>query len=147
MNGSEIVRARLLTVAAVTALVSQRIYCALLPQGNRSSAIRVSMVAGIPEELHLRGRSSVLVDRVQVDAFAAIDAADPLGDARTLALTAMGDFAAGAATGLIGWAGSIGSPAMKVDLIEPASRPQEVFTPDELRQWAVSQDVYVHYRA
>ena len=103
MNGAEITRTRLLAIAAVTALVSTRVYCALLPQGSRSSAIRVSMVAGIPETLHLRGRSSVLIDRVQLDCYAASDAADPLGDARALALAAMGDMAGGVATGLLGW--------------------------------------------
>jgi hypothetical protein len=147
MNGAEITRTRLLAIAAVTALVSTRVYCALLPQGSRSSAIRVSMVAGIPETLHLRGRSSVLIDRVQLDCYAASDAADPLGDARALALAAMGDMAGGVATGLLGWCGSLGSPAVHVDLIEPASRPDEVYMPDELRQWVVTQDLYVHYRA
>lgn len=147
MNGAEIVRSRALSVAAVTALVSTRVWSVILKQGNTLAAVRVSLVPGAPETMHLRGRSSVIVDRVQVDAYAAIAASDPLGDARAISAALYGDMVGGVATGLNGWAGSIGSPAVMVDLIESASRPIEMFVPDELRQWVVSQDYYVHYRA
>jgi hypothetical protein len=147
MNGAEIARTRIMAIAAVAALVSARVYCVMLPQGNRLSAVRVSLVPGAPEALHLRGRTSVIVDRVQVDAYAALDASDPLGDAREIAAAIYGDVTGGVATGLIGWSGSIGSPGVTVDLIESASRPIEMFVPEEMRQWVVSQDYYVHYRA
>lgn len=148
MNGAEIVRDRLLTLTSVTSLVAMRIWCALLKQGNQSAAVRVSLVPGAPEAVHLRGRSSVIVDRVQVDAYAyEKTSSDPLGDARAIALAAYGDMVGGVATGLIGWSGSLGSPGVLVDAIQSASRPIEMFLADELRQWVVSQDYYVQYRA
>jgi hypothetical protein len=147
MNGAEIVRYRALAIAAVAALVSTRVYCGLLPQNTRAAAVRISMIAGAPEGLHLRGRTGVVTDRVQVDAYAASDAADPLGQARALMTALCGDTAGSEPTGLIGWFGSIGSPSTRVDLIEPASQPIEQYQPDELRLWVVSQDMYVHYRA
>ena len=137
---------RLAAITAVTMLVSTRIYGQMLPQGATFPAIRVSIVPGVPEEMHLRGRFGVKVDRVQVDCYAANTVSDPLAAARTISSAAYGDFLSGAATGLVGWSGSIGSPETRVDSIQPAFGPVEAYAPDELKQTIVSQDYYVQYR-
>lgn len=139
MNGADIVRLRHLAIAAVTALVSTRVYGALLQPDATLPAVRVSLVSAA-ENLHLRGRSGVRVDRVQCDYYAT-----SLSAARAVADAAYGGFVAGAATGLVGWTGSIGSPATMVDLIEPVSR-FEAFEAEEQQAYIVTQDYYVHYR-
>jgi hypothetical protein len=142
MTSTGIVRARLEALSSVTALVGTRIYETLLPQKPTTPTIRLTPIAGAPEPLHLRGRVGVKRERVQVDCYA-----DSLLSARAVLRAALGDTVNGAATGLLGWSGSIGgSPDTLVDLIEPASSPSELFVADELRQWIVSQDVYVQFR-
>ncbi len=146
MTGTDIVRMRLAALTAVTALVSTRIYALSLPQTPTLPAIRVALVPGVPESMHLRGRTGVVVERVQVDYYVANTGTNPLGAARAMAAAVYGDMVGGEATGLTGWSGSIGSPATTVDLIEPASQQVEAGAQDELRQTIVSQDYYVHYR-
>lgn len=146
MTGADIVRMRLAAITAVTAIVGARIYGLELPQAPTFPAILVSSVARVPETLHLRGTTGVIVDRVQVDCYIANSNADPLGAARALSDAAYGGFLAGAATGLVGWRGSIGSPETTVDLIEPAFGPVELYVPEEKRQTIVTRDYYVHFR-
>jgi hypothetical protein len=142
MTSTGIVRMRLEALASVTDLVGTRIYETLLPQKPTTPTIRLTPIAGAPEPLHLRGRVGVKRERVQVDCYA-----DSLLTARAVMRAVRGDTVGGVATGLIGWSGSIGgSPDTRVDLIEPASSPSETYVADELRQWIVSQDVYLQCR-
>lgn len=143
MSGAEIVAARLATIAGVTALVASRIYQLQLPQRVTLPAIRITLVSRV-EPVHLRGLTGLRRERVQVDCYA--DTGDALGTARQIADAAYGACQGGEATGLAGWAGTFGSPAVRVDLIEPLGR-NELFEPDELRQAIVSDEYYVNYRA
>lgn len=145
MCGTYIVILRMLAIDALTAIVGTRIYALTLPQGGMLPAVRARQVSAV-ESLHLRGALGVRTDRVQIDFVADVASADPLGDARAAADAAFGTFAGGVATGLAGWAGSIGSPATTVDLIEPLDRV-ELYEPPVLREAIVTQDFYVHYRA
>jgi len=148
VTGTDIVRLRLAAVTAVTTVVSSRIYVLMLPQRATLPAIRLTLIPGGPDPLHLRGLVGTVTDRVQVDAFTdAATTGDPLETARAIADAVYGEMTGGTATGLAGWAGAIGSPATRVDLIEPAAAPIEQFLADELRQVVISQDYYVHYRA
>jgi hypothetical protein len=148
MNGVDIVRARIATIAFVAAAVSTRIYSLALPQKPTLPALLVTFVAGPPDSMHLRGPVGVTVDRIQVDVYTdATLAGDPLGTARAIADAIYGSPVNGAMTGLVGWAGSIGSPATTVDVIAPASAPIEMYLAEELRQVVVSQDFYVQYRS
>lgn len=139
MTGTDIVVARLLAVSAVTTLVGSRVRALMLAQGDTLPAIRVSLVVDL-HDLHLRGGAGVHRERVQVDAYATTLAA-----ARAVADAALGAFAAGVATGLHGWSGSIGSPATVVDRIEALTRV-EAFDADERQQCIVTQDFEVQYR-
>jgi hypothetical protein len=103
MTSTGIVRARLEALSSVTALVGTRIYETLLPQKPTTPTIRLTPIAGAPEPLHLRGRVGVKRERVQVDCYA-----DSLLSARAVLRAALGDTVNGAATGLLGWSGSIG---------------------------------------
>ena len=141
MTGVDVVVERLGDIAGVTALVGTRIYALILPQSATFPAVLVKNVH-LGEDMHLRGMTGVKVERVQVDHYA--DTGDMLSGARALADAAYG---AGDATGLAAWAGSLGgSPATKVDRIEPLDRVEGFSNFGGKRQAVVSQDYQVQYR-
>lgn len=74
---------RLGQVAAVTAVVSTRIYYLKLPQTPRLPAIRVQLISD-PKGHHLRGPDGTTGARVQVDLFVSESVADPYGSLSAL---------------------------------------------------------------
>lgn len=132
------IRARLLTLSSVTALVAQRIYTVILPQGFTPPAIRVQRVGQL-EEMHLRGPINVYRARVQVDSVATTKAAADAVDAAV-----QGDGLGGHATGLKGFKGSIGSPPFVIRAIIPAD-VRDMYDAEELRQYKVSRDFFVTF--
>lgn len=142
MSPEQAVLERILTISAVTALVSTRVYLAKMPQKPTLPAVLVQLVHE-PTQYHLRGG---LRDRarVQVDAYAyEASGVDAYGQALALADAIHGD---DAGSGLSGWAGEIGSPAMTIHAIERIQRVPE-YEPDELRLHRQRQDYWVFFRA
>ena len=136
MTPAAAVKARLLSLSAVTTLVVSRIYVELLPQKPTLPAIRLHGIDEI-EDAHLRGAMAIRTARVQVDAIAmSLETATEVSDA------AHGD---GAGSGLSGWTGELGSPAQLVMAILPAGKRVD-YEGDELRQWRVSRDYFVTMR-
>lgn len=145
MTVVEAVRSRLATVSALTALVSTRIYSLKLPQTPTLPAVRLQQVSEV-EPMQLRGSSGLARARVQVDAYAQEGSGtDPYAQAHQVSAAAHGTFAGGAASGLNGWRGTVGSPGFEILEIESAGL-QEGFNPEELRQVIVSRDYFVTFR-
>lgn len=142
MTVEEAIRARLLSLAAVTALVGTRIYLQQLPQSPTYPCVRVSLVSEL-SDYHLRAESAFRDARVQVDAFARGTSTDPYALATTVAEAIHGN---GSGSGLSGYVGSIGSPAFYLDAVMRIDRRTQ-YDPDELRVLTVSQDYRIHFRA
>ena len=142
MSPVEAVRGRLLTLTPVTALVSTRIYPMKLPQSPTLPAIRL-MLVGVIEFLHFRGTDLMWRARVQVDAVAKeASGINAYAQVQAIAAAVHGRFVGGVATGLCGWAGTVGSPPCRVAAMIPDGRI-EGYDPDELQQVRVSQDYVV----
>jgi hypothetical protein len=103
MSPEDAVRARLLDLVDVTALVAARVYMLKLPQGVTLPAVRVQIIDEI-DETHLRGAGGMAAARVQVDAYVAEAGGDPYGTSLALANAIAGD---GGGSGLSGWTGAI----------------------------------------
>jgi hypothetical protein len=134
-DAAAVVRDRLLNVAAVTALVSTRIYTQNLPQSVTLPAVLVERVDE-SQASHLRGGSSLMVTRVQVSSVAATRAAAEAVDAAI-----QGDRAGSA---LSHWAGTAGSPGTPVRWVQPFGAHED-YDPDELRQYRINRDFRVHH--
>lgn len=144
MTAVDVVCTRASAVSALTALVSTRIWALKLPQSPTLPAVRVSLVSEVTFP-HLRGLVTTKQARVQVDAIAREGSGvDPRASANAVADAAHGSFSAGAATGLAGWTGEVGSPATRVHEIRPLNRREGYFA-DDLRQIVVSIDYLVVY--
>lgn len=149
MTPAEVVRTRILAITAVTALVSTRVYSVIFPQKPTWPAVRVQDIGQI-EELHLRGSVGVIRGRVQVDVVSGErSGVSALAEAKTVMALIHGatqGFASNVATGLAGYSGSIGSPAVQVDVIEPVDY-RERFEAEEVRAYLISRDYFVQVRA
>lgn len=139
MTPEEIVLTRLNNIAAVTALVSTRVYLDKLPQSPTYPCVRVTLISEVGTA-HLRGENKLTSARVQVDAYAReVSGVDPYALALAVANAVQGD---GAGSGLGGFTGDIGSPAARVQAIYQIERRRS-YDPDELRVLCISQDYSV----
>lgn len=111
MTPEEAVRERLLSIAAVTAIVGSRVHQLVLPQEPTLPAIRVQLIDDVPS-YHLRGENGLVPSRVQVDSYAGIASGqDPYARAGALASAVEGNWEGGSPSppsGLSGWRGSLG---------------------------------------
>lgn len=145
MTVEEGVRARLLMLSTLTALVSTRVYLDKLPQSPTYPCVRVSLVDELGD-YHLRGGGLSRRARVQVDVFAReVSGVDPYALAMTVADVIHGD---DNGSGLSGWAGVIGGSPQDL-VIYGAFRidRRRSYDPDELRVLTMSQDYQVAFRA
>ena len=135
-DAASVVRARLLSLAAVTALVGQRVYTQHLPQSPVLPAVLVERVGDVRYG-HLRGGERLTMTRVQVTSIATSRAA-----AVALEAAVDGD---DAGSGLAHWRGAVGSPSIDVLWCEPQD-VREDYTAGELRQYRISRDYRVFHR-
>lgn len=133
MTAAEVVRTRLLSLSAVTALVGQRVRTMVLAQNETLPAIRVQRISET-EAMHLRGSGGIQRARVQVDSYAASFAA-----ARTLDAAVHGD---GAGSGLCGFTGAVGTAT--VHAILPV-HVQDGYEKDEREYYRVIREYEVHF--
>ncbi len=134
MTVEEAVLDHLLATAAVTALVSTRIYQLVLPEHPTLPAIRVQLVDE-PEIYHLRGNEVLTYARVQVDSYARkVSGGDPYLSAVTIA-DAVND-----ALTVEGW--SVGSPPRYTAGVFRILR-RTMFESEELQLVRVWQDYRV----
>lgn len=143
MNATEVTIARLLSISALVALVSQKVTAVQFQQDTRPPAVRVITVSDF-EPMHLRGSSGLLSARVQVDVLGATYA-----QAVAVMAVVHGTFAGGVSTGLNGWSGTVGgSPGVEVTSILPdPAGVRDLYDPDERKQFLQSRDYFVMRRA
>lgn len=133
MSAAAAVIGRLEAVAAVTALVSTRIYQGVLPASFPTPAIRVQRISE-DEFMHTRGSNGVFRTRVQVDSVSS--AANPIAQAQAVDAAVRGN---GAGTSLVGWTGTVGG--VEVLAILPIT-VREGYDADELKQYKIMRDVF-----
>ncbi len=124
----------------------ERVWQLKLPQDPVLPAVRVQLIVGVTEQ-HLRGPQGTTRTRVQVDSFAAESGADPYRTVRDLADAIRGDGLGTEASGLFGFKGEMGSPAIRVENVELVSDGPVDYEGDELRLLRIRQDYRVHWRA
>ena len=144
MTADTAIRARLLTLTPVTALVSTRITTGRWHQSPSLPAIRVAFIDE-PTLMQLRGTIALWRTRIQVDAKASekvsgLDAKDLANDVMD---AVSGDFDGGVATGLTGFAGDAGDLSIASII---ALERRENFMADEFKEWIVTQDFFVTHR-
>lgn len=142
MTVEELIRDRIAELAAVTSLVSTRIYLGKLPQSPAYPCVRVQLVDD-PRDYHLRGVNGFARARIQVDAFAKEGSGqDPYRQVASVSEAIDGD---GTGSGLSGWAGLFGSPAFEVSGCFRIDRSWR-YDPQELQVLTMSTDYAVFYR-
>lgn len=144
MTVEEIIVDRVAEITAVSAIVGSRVYLDKLPHSPTFPAVRVLLVDDL-DAYHLRGPQKPQRARVQVDAFAhETSGVDPYAQVTALADAINGDGEGPAASGLSGWKGLVGSPAVEIHSCFRASRLRR-YDPDELNLLTMSQDYIVSY--
>lgn len=141
MNIATAIRERLLEMAPLTALVGARVYVDVLGQKPTLPAVRVQRIDE-DEDMHLRGPVGVHRARVQVDAVGTSKAsADAVDEA------VRGDGLGTGATGLLGWAGSVGGSPGVIDVLSILPLGvQEFYNAAELREYVIARDFRVTWR-
>jgi hypothetical protein len=129
-------RLRIMSIAAVKALVSSRVYSEVAVQSVALPAVLVQRVSEQGSG-HLRGGNNLWMTRLQVTSVAATRAA-----AVALDLAIYGD---NAGSGLAFWHGGLGSPAVEVRLVEPVGTTEE-YLAAELKQYRVARDYRMQHR-
>ena len=138
-------RARILALAAVTALVGTRVYMQRVPQSPVYPLVRVQFIDD-QSPYHLRGPVGTTTARVQVDAIAREGSGtDPYAAAQALLAAIDGDGLGDQATGVAGFVGGIGSPPFEIVGVFLQSRRSE-YDPQELRIVTASRDYIVWVR-
>jgi hypothetical protein len=126
-----VIRALLLTMPSVTALVAQRVYTKILPQSATFPAVRVQLIDE-NEVATLRGPVNTRRTRVQVDSVGLTGS-----DADAVDLAVHGD---GVTTGLRTYRGPVG--AVFIQLIMPDG-VRSTYDAEELRQYKVMRDYLI----
>ena len=135
-------RAHLLTVSAVTALVSTRIRLEKMVQSEPIwPVLRLHLIDRFGG-MHLRGSAGIKRARVQVDAlYMEVSGLNvhTLAWALSAAVEGPGD-----GTGLLGFTGDIGSPAVHIHAITDGGA-RSGYDPHELKQFKVMHDYIVDF--
>ena len=132
------IRARLLTLTPVTDLVNQRVFCEIWPQSPTLPAILVTRISQI-ELMHFRGPVGIYRALVQVESRALSRQVAAEVDAAV-----QGDGLGSDATGLLGFKGSVGSPAFVFRAILPFGTRQD-YDPEENRHFRVFREFMCHF--
>lgn len=144
MTVEEAIWSRVESLPAVIALVGTRVYLQQLPQSPTYPCVLVQLIDD-PELYHLRGPKGSRRARVQVDALAQIvSGVDAQARVSQLADAIDGDGLGRNASGLSGFKGQIGSPAMEIRGCFRVDRTRR-YDPEELRVLTMSLDYMVTY--
>lgn len=134
------IRTKILTLSAVTAIASTRVWSLAFPTNATFPAVRITEIDKV-EVMHLRGPQGFWRARVQIDCAAGKESSDPYGTARSLAAAVRGNFTGGGPTGLLGWSGT--SAGVDITGVEHVDT-REFFEGDERNVATVSADYYVY---
>lgn len=139
----EAIRARLLAVPEVVALVGDRVTILISQQSPKSRSIRIQEISREDYPI-LRGASDLRPARIQVDCFVQKGDGDAYAVARAIAAAVRGGFAGGVATGLVGFVGIIGDVAITGIL---GGGEREMFDPEELQTVRILLEFFVWFKA
>lgn len=139
MTVVEAVIARIEMLSAVTALVGTRIAATHLDEDSEMPAVLVQLISRVRGQ-HLRGPDNIARYRVQIDSAAATKQ-----EADDLANAVEGNGLGTLASGVMGWKGSLGSPPVFIDNVEPGNE-REHYDPPPTRQYRNQRDYIVSYR-
>jgi hypothetical protein len=147
MTLGDAIKARLVAITPLVALVGQRVFELVLPQNEKRTAVRF-FVIGQPRPTHIRGPVNQFSQRVQVDSYVPIGGLDPLGEVNAIAAAVMGDGLGASATGLAGWHGTVvESPgAVHIFDVDVTADGQGLVEMDEIRRLRIRQEYRVHWR-
>ncbi len=139
MTVAEATRERLLDCPPVTALVSTRVWKDIAPQKPVLPFVRVERIDQ-SQPIHCRGPVGVDQAVVMVTSVATTKAAAEAIDAAV-----EGDGLGSNATGLFGWAGSVGSPATVTFRVVKHEDVRDGYTDAEFRQFFVKRLFRITY--
>jgi hypothetical protein len=131
-------------IADLSTVAGNRVYMLKLPQKPTLPAVRVQLIDDVTEQ-HLRGPQPTTT-RVQVDAFAA-DGVNAYATLRQLSDEIHGDGLGPMASGVFGFKGDYGSPAIRIQNVRLAFRGQPVFEGEEVNLLRIRQDYFVDWSA
>lgn len=132
-------------IVDINTAAGARVYQLKLPQDPTLPAVRVQRIGNVREQ-HLRGPQGTVVTRVQVDSFVA-EASGAYGSVTDLADAIKGDGLGDVASGLFGFKGTHGSPAILIENVEIVHDGTPDYEGEELRLLRIRQDYLVHWRA
>lgn len=142
------IRARLLTLSSVTTLVTPaapapqtpQIFSAMLPQDQKYWPAIVVKFTDENRGMHLRGPNGLIRSRVTVESLAKLK-----DQASAVDAAVDGNGLGPGATGLLGWAGSIGtSPPFVIKVVEPAGKRDD-YIGEEVKVYRIMRDYFVEY--
>jgi hypothetical protein len=140
----EAIRGRIEDLTAVTAIVGARIYLDKTPQDPTYPLVLVYL-AGDHRDQHLRGPHGLAHARVSVEARAHEDSGVDTYEVTALFAAIDGDGLGPAASGVFGWAGSVGSPALAILNCEHRGSRDRFYDAAEQRVLRMTQDYWVSY--
>lgn len=139
---TEALRTKILTLTAVTVLASTRVYLLHFPPVIIFPAVRLQQIGEV-EEVHLRGTVTLRRARVQIDAVSTEEASASLYCAAAdLSDAIHGSVIGGAATGLVGFQGTV--DGVDIASIIALDR-RETYDPTARRMVVVSRDYWVSF--
>ena len=149
MTIGDAVKARLLDIAPLTALVDQRVFELVLPQNERRKSVRFQVI-GTLHETHIRGPINQYAQRCQVDSYVPVaGTVDPIATARDIGAAVLGDGLGEQATGLAGWAGVVGaSPETPIHIfdVDVLNDGDVTYEEDEQLRVRLRQEYRIHWR-
>lgn len=146
----EAVIARVLSLSAVTTITGTRWWLIRLPQRPVYPAGRVTLIDEVVP-FHLRGPVGTNAARIQVDLYvdeatAAAAGVNPYAQISALSEAVQGNGLGPQATGLLGWKGTIGSPAFRVLGVFRSAELGIRYDPDELKVLTKTHEYVVHWK-
>jgi hypothetical protein len=138
----EAVRARLLQVPEVVALVGDCVTLLISQQSPASRAIRLQEISRV-DSAHLRGADDLRTSRIQVDVFVKKGDGDAYAVAHDITDAVRGDFVGGVPTGLVGFRGVVGDVAITS---VTGGIQREMFDADELQVVRVLSEYFVWFK-
>lgn len=142
MTIEELTRTRVLAITAVSAIASTRVWIEKLPEHPVYPCVRVALVSDVVGQ-HLRGPDGLQVARVQLDACARDG--DVYSAAAELEAAIYGNGLGASASGLFGWVGLLGSPAVEFKNVSAGPRLVR-FDPEEKRVLTMTRDYFIRYQ-
>lgn len=145
MTVEEALAARIAGLSAVTAIVGSRVYLDKTTQDPTYPLVLVYS-AGDHRDQHMRGPEGTRYSRVSVEARAHEESGIDTYQVTALFEAFDGDGRGPQATGIFGWIGAIGSPALEIMNCAHRGSRDRYYDASDRRVLRMTQDYWVTYR-